>query len=187
MNDTKNKILDVAEDLIQRVGLNAMSYKHISEAVGIRKASVHHHFPKKENLVDELLNRCHISYGNEYRKIVEGTETAPQKLRNIAGVFEDGLQKKKLCFVGTISSDLNTLQENSCRILEDTIRKTVNIFSIAFRQGREEGTLSFKGTDEEAAYAFLSYLIGVQITARAHGGLESFKEATETIISGWEI
>jgi TetR/AcrR family transcriptional repressor of nem operon len=38
-----------------------MSYKHISEAVGIRKASVHHHLPKKENLVDELLERCAIS------------------------------------------------------------------------------------------------------------------------------
>lgn len=61
MNDTRTRILDVAEDLIQRVGLNAMSYKHISDAVGIRKASIHHHFPNKENLVDELLNRCHVS------------------------------------------------------------------------------------------------------------------------------
>ena len=43
MDDTRTKILDVAEDLVRRVGLNAMSYKHISEAVGIRKASVHHH------------------------------------------------------------------------------------------------------------------------------------------------
>ena len=63
MNDTRTRILDVAEELIQRVGLNAMSYKHISDVVGIRKASIHHHFPKKENLVDELLNRCHVSYG----------------------------------------------------------------------------------------------------------------------------
>ncbi|MCD4689251.1 MAG: TetR/AcrR family transcriptional regulator, partial [Desulfuromonadaceae bacterium] len=54
MKDTKRHILDVAEDLIQRVGLNAMSYKHISDAVGIRKASIHHHFPKKDNLIDAL-------------------------------------------------------------------------------------------------------------------------------------
>jgi len=67
MKDTRKKIADVAEDLIRRVGLNAMSYKHIGDAVGMRKASIHHHFPKKETLVDELLQRCQVSYGENYR------------------------------------------------------------------------------------------------------------------------
>jgi TetR/AcrR family transcriptional repressor of nem operon len=185
MRDTRTKILDVAEELIQRVGLNAMSYKHISDTVGIRKASIHHHFPKKEDLVNELLERCHISYGMNYRKIVAGTGEAPEKLRALAGVFEDGLLKQQLCFIGTISSDLSTLQDNSCRILEATIQGTVDIFSVPFKQGRKEGSLSFLGTDREAAYAFFSFLLGAQIAARAHGGAKSFRSATEIIISGW--
>lgn len=45
--DTKTQILDVAQDLIQRLGVNGMSYQDISEVVGIRKASIHTHFPKK--------------------------------------------------------------------------------------------------------------------------------------------
>jgi len=185
MSDTRTKILDVAEELIQRVGLNAMSYKHISDSVGIRKASIHHHFPKKENLVNELLERCHVSYGMNYRRIVEGNGSAPEKLRALAGVFEDGLLKQQLCFVGTISSDLNTLQDNSCCILDATIQGTVDIFSIPFEQGRKEGSLSFKGTDRDAAYAFFSFLLGAQIATRAHGGEKSFRRATEAIISGW--
>ena len=95
MNDTKDKILDVADDLIQRVGLNAMSYKHISEAVGIRKASIHHHFPKKEDLVDGLLERCAVNYGNDYLRIVDGKGRAPEKLRKLAAVFEDVLAAKR--------------------------------------------------------------------------------------------
>lgn len=186
MNDTRTKILDVAEDLIQRVGLNAMSYQHISDSVGIRKASIHHHFPKKDDLVDELLRRCQISYGENYQRIVEGTGSAPEKLRQLAGVFEDGLQNNKLCLVGTMSSDYNTLQEHSCRILEDTIQSTVDIFSTAFSQGRESGTLSFPGTVEETAYAFFTFLVGTQIAARAYGGVDAFRRATEAIISGWE-
>lgn len=185
MNDTRTKILDVAEELIQKVGLNAMSYKDISESVGIRKASIHHHFSKKEDLVNELLERCHISYGGSYRRIVDGAGNAPEKLRALAGVFENGLMKQQLCFVGTISSDLNTLQENSCRILESTIRKTVAIFSVAFEQGRKEESLTFSGNDSEAAYAFFSFLLGAQIAARAHGGANSFRSATEAILSGW--
>lgn len=186
MNDTKEKILDVAEDLIQRVGLNAMSYKHISESVGIRKASIHHHFQRKEHLVNEILERCRITYGDNYRRIVAGDGSAPEKLRSLAGVFEDGLIKQKLCVVGTISSDLNTLKEHSCRILETTIDGSVDIFSIAFEQGRSEGSLTFEGTDRDAAYAFFSFLLGAQIATRVYGGHQSFHNAVEAIISGWE-
>ncbi len=182
MIDTRTKILDVAEDLIQSVGVNAMSYKHISEAVGIRKASIHHHFPKKDDLVNELLNRCQASYGEHYTSIVASEESAPQKLKGLAGVFEDGLIKKKLCVVGSVSTDKNTLQDSSCRILESSIKSTVEIFSQVFKQGRKEKSLSFSGTDAEAAYAFLSFLIGTQIVARAQGGQELFNRATNTMI-----
>jgi TetR/AcrR family transcriptional regulator, transcriptional repressor for nem operon len=186
MNNTKSKIIEIAKDLIQRVGLNAMSYQHISDAVGIRKASIHHHFPKKENLVDALLKECQVSYGGNYQQIVDGPGSASEKLRQIAGVFEEGLQKDQLCLVGAISTDLNTLQENSCRILEETIQNTVDIFSTTFKQGQEEQSLSFKSTAEEAAYTFFSFLIGTQISARVHGGVKSFRNSTELIISGWE-
>jgi len=85
-----------------------------------------------------------------------------------------------------ISSDLDTLQIGSCKILERTIQGTVNTFSVAFQQGREEKSLSFAGTYEAAAYAYFSFLLGVQIAARAHGGVEAFRRATEMIISGFK-
>ncbi len=186
MNDTKSRILEVAEKLVQQVGLNAMSYQHISDAVGIRKASIHHHFPKKENLIEALLERCHLSYGDHYRAIVTASGTAPEKLRRLASVFADGLEKRQLCLVGTISSDLNSLQEGTCRVLEATIEDTVKTFAIAFQQGREEGSLLFPGGTTETAYAFYSFLLGAQISARACGGNASFASATEAMVASWE-
>ncbi len=187
MNDTKNQILDAAEDLIQRGGINAMSYKHISEVVGIRKASIHHHFPKKKDMVNALLSRCGDSYGLRYLTIVETRKKAPGKLRQLAGVFAEGLNTDKLCLVGMISSDRNTLESTSCEILEKTLQSTIECFSIAFTQGRTEGSLVFSGTDEGAAYAFFSFLVGAQIAARVKGGESAFKASTETIIRGWEV
>ena len=186
MSDTKSQILDVAEELVQRVGLNAMSYQHISDAVGIRKASIHHHFPKKEHLVEALLARCHLSYGDRYQAIVDGEGSAPDKLRQLAAVFADGLKKHHLCLVGTISADLNTLQESSREVLEKTIRETVEIYLIAFKQGESEGSLTLSGAVEATAYAFYSFLLGTQITSRACGGVDAFTRATDAIISGWE-
>jgi TetR/AcrR family transcriptional regulator, transcriptional repressor for nem operon len=55
--DTKTPIMDAAQELIQRVGANAMSYQQISDTVGIRKASIHYYFPAKEDLIQALLER----------------------------------------------------------------------------------------------------------------------------------
>lgn len=186
MNDTRTKILDVADDLVQRVGLNAMSYKHISEAVGIRKASIHHHFPKKEDLVDQLLERCAMSYGEQYQQIVDGRGLAPEKLRKLAAVFEGGLRNKKLCLVGSISTNQNTLHDSSCHILQNTIKNTTSIYSAVFEQGRLENSLTFTGTDREAAFTFFSLLVGTQTIARSYGGVQLFHKATESFISSIE-
>lgn len=186
MTDTKTNILDVAEDLIRRVGVNAMSYKHISDAVGIRKASIHYHYPQKRDMVDALLCRCEMTYGGRFQAIVGQVCSAPEKLRLIAGVFADGLRNDKLCLVGMISSDMHTLGDTSRGILEKTLQGMVDNFSIAFRQGRDEGSLVFVGTEEVAAYAFFSFLVGAQIAARVKGGVEAFGEATEMMIRSWE-
>lgn len=186
MTDTKNQILDIAEELIQRVGLNAMSYQHISEAVGIRKASIHHHFPRKEHLVDTLLERCQRSYGAKYQSIVEGDGKAPDKLRQLAEVFEEGLGAGRLCLIGSLSSVSNTLQESSRKALETTIQNTTSIFSSVFTQGRQEGSLVLSGSDGDAAKALLSLLVGAQISCRAFGGVASFRETTKSMISNWE-
>ncbi len=186
MADTKTNILDVAEDLVRRVGINAMSYKHISDAVGIRKASIHYHFPQKKDMVDALLARCDADYGHRYQIIADSDYSAPQKLRLIAGVFADGLSKNKLCLVGMVSSDMNTLEDASCKILENTLERTVAIYSSVFRQGREEGSLAFTGSNENAGYAYFSFLVGVQIASRVKGGVEAFNAATQMMIQSWE-
>ena len=186
MNDTRTKILDVAEDLVQRVGLNAMSYKHISDGVGIKKASIHHHFPKKDDLVDGLLDRCSTTYGSDYQQIVDGNEAAAEKLRKIASVFASGLNSKKLCLVGSISTNQNTLNDESCHILEGTIKDTVSIFAAIFKQGQEEESLTLTGTSEENAFTFFSLLVGAQTIARSHGGIQNFQKSAEIFIASIE-
>lgn len=49
-NATAERILDVAETAIRRGGFDAASFRDIAEAVGIRSASVHYHFPTKADL-----------------------------------------------------------------------------------------------------------------------------------------
>lgn len=48
---TSDKILEIAQSLIARGGYNGFSYADISAVIGIRKASIYHHFPTKAELV----------------------------------------------------------------------------------------------------------------------------------------
>lgn len=185
MNDTKTKILDTAEDLIQHVGVNAMSYKHIAEAVGIRKASIHHHFSQKEKLVNELLERCQISYGEQYKDIVRSDENAPTKLQQLALVYERGVSAGRICLVGSMSSDRNTLHGDSCKILDTTIQKTITTFTEVFEQGKRESSLSFTESSEEAASAYFSFLVGAQIIALSLNGVEGFRKSVRVIIDAY--
>src|SRR5437660_5712368 len=57
MIDTKQKILDAAEQLIAGQGYAATSLRQIITAAGVNLASIHDHFGSKEELLDELVRR----------------------------------------------------------------------------------------------------------------------------------
>ena len=50
MRDTRAELLIQAETLVRGRGYAGFSYADLAEAVGIRKASIHHHFPTKVDL-----------------------------------------------------------------------------------------------------------------------------------------
>ena len=56
-NATKTKIMDTAEGFIVQGGYNAFSFRDIAEAVGIKSASVHYHYPTKADLVSAVMVR----------------------------------------------------------------------------------------------------------------------------------
>ncbi len=53
--NTKQQILDVALELFSYQGFEATSISQISEAVGIKKASMYSHFKSKQEILDELV------------------------------------------------------------------------------------------------------------------------------------
>lgn len=52
---TRDEILDAAAELFTTVGYATTSTRRIAEEVGIRQASLYHHFATKEDILDALL------------------------------------------------------------------------------------------------------------------------------------
>src|SRR3954471_15457645 len=57
MIDTKQKIIDAAEQLIADQGYAATSLRQVIASAGVNLASIHYHFGSKEELLHELLMR----------------------------------------------------------------------------------------------------------------------------------
>lgn len=70
--DTREAILEAAGRLFTTLGYSASSTRQIANAVGLRQASLFHYFPRKENMLAELLDRTvepALRFGVELRSV----------------------------------------------------------------------------------------------------------------------
>ena len=70
--DTAQRILDVAEQLVQVRGFNGFSYADIAAELGITKASLHYHYRGKAELGRALITR----YGQRFTAELEAIDSA---------------------------------------------------------------------------------------------------------------
>ena len=70
MSEAKHRILYEALKLFSRNGYGATSIEHITNAVGIRKASFYSHFASKQELLDVLIDEITERY-NAYSESVQ--------------------------------------------------------------------------------------------------------------------
>ena len=178
----KNKILDAAEQMVQDRGLNAVSFQDLADAVGLRKPSVFHHFKNKEELTLALIDRCATKHGPQYAEVVAKDIPGPEKLRQIANIFEDGLVNRRPCLLAALGSSINTMPPNAVEQLHTTAQGAVERFAVVFEQGRRDGTLKFEGEPELAAMSFFAMLQGLQILARTKDDSAAFGKAASAYI-----
>ena len=113
------------------------------------------------------MRRCATKHGPQYAEVVAKEISAPEELRQITKIFEDGLVNRRPCLLAALGSSINTMPANAIEELHTTAQGAVEPFSMVFEQGRRDGTLKFEGEPEFAAMSFLAMLQGLQILARA--------------------
>ncbi|NET70520.1 MAG: TetR/AcrR family transcriptional regulator [Sphaerospermopsis sp. SIO1G2] len=183
--DTRTQILDTAQELIQRVGLNAMSYADISTAVGIRKASIHYHFPSKDDLVIALLDRFSSYFFRLFDVILDSPESPEIKLRRYCDLFIATLSsgnQDKACLYGMLGAELKTLNSSSNEQVLKFYRDNQTRLVQLLQQGRETGEFKFPGQVESMAMVIFSMLEGGILVTRADGGVAQFREMVEQLI-----
>jgi len=173
MTDTKTAIMDAAQDLIQRGGANAMSYKHISDAIGIRKASIHHHFPTKDDLIEAVIQRYAAYFLGLVDGIVESKFDPTEKLRRYAGLFEATLREgkqDKACLCGMLGAELSTLGSPAAAGIRRFYRDNESRLARILEDGQKKGQFHFSGEARLVATLLFALLEGGALVARVEGG-----------------
>src|SRR6201996_2528639 len=109
---TAQRILDIAERLVQVRGFNNFSYADVASELGITKASLHYHFPGKAELGQALIDRYGERFFQALDEIDQELPTARAKLEAYAGLYADVLRGKRMCMCGVLAAEYQTLPES---------------------------------------------------------------------------
>ncbi len=174
--DIKNIILDTAQELIQRRGMNAMSYNDISKEVGISKASIHHHFPSKEELINSLLIRFRKEFSAATAEILTATIKPSTKLKRFMALFECTLAEDKACLCGMLSAELFSLNDSTIKFVTAFLNDCQKTIIEILQEGEKDNSFIIKGNIGPLSDLFLATIEGGIFMSRVEGGPERFSK-----------
>ncbi|MCB1041799.1 MAG: TetR/AcrR family transcriptional regulator [Acidobacteria bacterium] len=171
--DTREQILETARDLLQRLTYHAFSYSDISAEVGIRKASIHYHFPTKEDLGVAIVD-VYLDEFFTWRANLEANRISP--LAKLQAYFEmfGCIATDKICPLGTLSASVAGLPER----LQEKLRELIYTHRAWLREtlklGQECGEIISDQPHVELSALVGSSLLGALQIARATGTREIY-------------
>jgi TetR/AcrR family transcriptional repressor of nem operon len=176
LSSTAEDILACARALIVAGGYNGFSYADIASEVGIRKPSIHHHFPGKVDLVRTLVSR--------YRKEAEAGLAAVERnvadpvdlLRSYTGYWEACITDASapFCVCALLAAELPVLPEEVAVEVRAHFRALSNWLCSVLERGVQGGRLRLLTTPRVEAETFMATVHGAMLSARAYGDPKMF-------------
>jgi len=180
---TAGRILDTAERLVQVRGFNAFSYADIAAALGIQKASLHHHFATKAELGLALVARYRQRFGAALSRIDAGSGDAAARLARYADLYRAVLKRKRMCLCGMLATDAATLPRGMRESVAEFFADNEAWLARLLGAGRAAGELAFDGDAQPQAAFVVSSFEGAMLVARLRGGEKHFDGVVRQVLS----
>jgi len=171
ITSTSEKILDIAQSLIVEGGYNGFSYADISAAIGIRKASIHHHFPTKAELVSVLVDR-YRQQAEEGLESLRGQVSSPaDQLQSYMNYWDSCIRDSSLsfCICAMLAGEMQMLPEEVASRVRAHFHGLAAWLASVLRAGAEQGLFRLDKRPEEEAQMLMASVHGAMLSARAFG------------------
>lgn len=164
--------------LLASGGYNSFSYADISDVVKISKASIHHHFPSKAELVRSVV----ANYRTEAR---QGMAAMDQHMNDPiaemkaytdywATCIHDGTSPFCICVM--LAAEMTILPEEIAREVRGHFEDLTQWLSGLLEKGQNNGSFRLTDTPDNEARAFMATVHGAMLSARAFGEATVFDQ-----------
>lgn len=178
------EIVEQTRLLLATGGYHGFSYADISERVRIGKASIHHHFPTKADLVLVVIKRHREQARTGLAALDQHVEDPQARLTAYteywAACIRDG--SMPMCIGAMLAAELPMIPQP----VADEIRAYFGDLSAwlgsVLAAGAAKGQFRLRDGVQVEAQAFMSTIHGAMLTARALGSPEAFASIARAAI-----
>jgi TetR/AcrR family transcriptional regulator, transcriptional repressor for nem operon len=155
--NTRERILDSAQRLTQTRSFHGFSFQDVADEIGIRKASLYHHFESKDDVAVAMLQRAADWVSAQFKKVEdreprERLEAYFDFFRQIHGKGE------RMCPGGSFAADFDAVSSPVQASLHRFAKMHVDWLEEVVRDGVEQGqfTIGNQRPRDVAAQIFAS-------------------------------
>lgn len=185
-NDTRTRLLDEAEMLLRTQGYAAFSYADLSERVKIRKASIHHHFPRKEDLGVAVIDTYLERFAHDLDALANKSVGSRAKLLAYGDFFASSLRDGMMPLCGALAADALELPSSMQRRVKRFFQLHLEWLQTIISEGVRARELKAEPSVSRAALMLLSTLQGASIVAwalkDASNVKTTYRQVLDTII-----
>lgn len=175
--------MSAAERLVRTRGYSAISYADLAEAVGIRKASIHHHFPGKADLGAALTS----DYAERFEALLDEIDRDEAdvlaRIQRYASIYEASVRDGMLCLCGMLGTEIHVLPDAVRAGVRRFFAQQLTWLTRVLADGAARGELRLAGTPEDAAERTLSVLEGATLVAWGMGDAGVVARATADLMA----
>jgi TetR/AcrR family transcriptional regulator, transcriptional repressor for nem operon len=181
---TTEAILRCARSSIIAGGYNGFSYADVAEVVGIRKASIHHHFPTKVELVRALVKQYREEAEAGIAEIERHVPDPLGQLRSYIGYWESciGDPETSYCLCALLATQIPVLPDEIVLELRAYFRALSAWLTSVLERGARQGTITLTNSAHSEAEALMAAVHGAMLSARAYGDPRAFAAITQPAI-----
>lgn len=181
---TSEGILDSASHLIARGGYHGFSYADIAAVVGIRKASIHHYFPNKSDLVVAVVRRYTGALQNGLASLEEAFPEPSAQIKAYTNHWRTCIADAShpYCVCVMLAGELPSLPEEVADAVRDYFKTLSGWLETKLAAGARTKKISLQSSPRSEAELFLATVHGAMLSARAYGEASAFGVVVDQLL-----
>jgi TetR/AcrR family transcriptional repressor of nem operon len=172
------EIIRRTNELLASRGYNGFSFADIAELVDVRKASIHHHFPTKADLVKAtvVLHRDATRLG--LQSLDQSSSDPLERLVAYSRFWAECIQRSNppICICALLAAELPAIPVEVAVEVKRHFTELHAWVASTMEEGASKGRMHLNDSPLAEASAFVASIHGAMLAARASGDAALFRE-----------